>query len=166
MKRFFMNVLLFILLVPCIVSAKELVVKEFTYADSRDEFLDEVVGTSDGGYVTVGYVADEDVDAYDVSDSSDALIIKYDKDDKIVWKKIFGGTLGDYYTGVTELSDGSLIVVGYTESTDIEGITSIGSYDGIIVKYDKNGNLLWKKNYGGIDEEWLLHVKKHLMVDL
>ncbi len=160
MKKFFINVLLFILLVPCIVSAKELVVNEFTYAEGRDEFLDEVIGTSDGGYVTVGYLADEDVDAYEVSDSSDALIIKYDKDDKIVWKKTFGGTLGDYYTGVTELSDGSLIVVGYTQSTDIEGITSVGSYDGIIVKYDKNGNLLWKKNYGGIDEEWLFHVEK------
>lgn len=159
MKKFFMNILFLVLLIPGIVSAKELVINEFTYAAGRYEFFDEVLGTSDGGYVVVGYIADEDVDTYGISDSSDALIIKYDKDDKVLWSKTLAGTLGDYYTGVTEMSDGSLIVAGYTESTDIEGITLVGSYDGILVKYDKEGNLLWKKNYGGTDEEWLLHVE-------
>ena len=61
---------------------------------------------------------------------------------------------GDEYANYTALADdGSFVVVGEFDSTDIKGLTNNGDYDGYIVKYDKTGKQLWIKNYGGSDYE-------------
>lgn len=65
------------------------------------------------------------------------------------WSKNYGGT-GDYdgFQKVCAVKDG-YVVVGQTNSTDISGLTLKGGQDGIIVKYDLNGNMVWQKSYGG-----------------
>ena len=81
----------------------------------------------------------------------DGIIVKYDINGNVVWKKNFGGSSEDYFYSVTATTDG-YIVGGYSyinSTGDWSGITKKGSVDMIIVKYDSNGNVLWKKNIGG-----------------
>jgi len=84
---------------------------------------------------------------------NDAIIVKYDFNGKVVWKKNFGGNDLDYFNSATAVSDG-IVVVGasYPNSFgngDFSGIAGRGYIDAVIVKYDNAGNLVWKKNFGG-----------------
>ena len=56
---------------------------------------------------------------------------------------VYGGVNSDCFNGITIDALGSIYAVGFTTS---EGL---GSYDGIIVKFDSNLNILARKRYGG-----------------
>ena len=83
---------------------------------------------------------------------TDCIIVKFDLNGNVVWKKNFGGNgITDVFRGVITISDG-ILVTGYSSSFnsgDWEGITGKGDSDGIIVKFDFDGNVIWKKNFGG-----------------
>jgi hypothetical protein len=85
---------------------------------------------------------------------ANAIIVKYDNEGNVVWKKIFGGSYADQFISVTAVSDG-IVAVGYSWAAsfgtgDWEDVEAKGDgIDAIIVKYDNDGNVMWKKNYGG-----------------
>ncbi|MDR3277659.1 MAG: hypothetical protein LBT12_02710, partial [Oscillospiraceae bacterium] len=71
------------------------------------------------------------------------------------WVNNLGGGNVDYFTAITELSDGSAVAVGYAGQTsfsgsgDFTGLTGKGDTDAIIAKYDKTGYREWRSNLGG-----------------
>ena len=73
---------------------------------------------------------------------------------EIEWNKNFGGSIWDIFQSVAPALDGGYIAVGYSYSTDgdLDDLNK-GNNDAIIVKYDKNGNVVWNKNYGGSDAD-------------
>jgi hypothetical protein len=117
-----------------------------------------------GGVVAVGYSREHSFNSGDWEGVmgkgyDDAIIVKFDDNGNVVWKKNFGGSSGDYYYSVTAISDG-VVAVGYStdlyygfDTGDWEGFTGQGSDDAIIVKYDNEGNVIWKKNFGGIAQD-------------
>ena len=66
----------------------------------------------------------------------------------------FCGSQGDMFTSIKNIDDG-YIIVGNSSSTngDLSGMNK-GYTDAIIVKYDLNGNIVWKKNFGGSSHEY------------
>ena len=60
----------------------------------------------------------------------------------------YGGTYNETFTSVEKTSDGGYIVVGSTKSKKINEV-STGTGNGLIIKYDKQGNIEWDKYYGG-----------------
>ena len=92
----------------------------------------------------------------------DATIVKYDNSGNVVWKKNFGGSSPEYFKSITTVSDG-IVVVGFSAegafgNGDWSGIIGKGGEDAIIVKYDNSGNVVWKKNFGGWDDDCYLSV--------
>lgn len=79
----------------------------------------------------------------------ETAVVKYDKDGNLLWQKSISGSNSDMLQSIVELSDGSVVVVGRTKSTDIEGLNHFGSFDVMLFKYDKDGNLLWNRVFGG-----------------
>ncbi|HYV93035.1 MAG TPA: T9SS type A sorting domain-containing protein [Chitinophagales bacterium] len=69
----------------------------------------------------------------------------------IQWQKSFGGSNfdGAYYQASQQTTDGGYIVVGQTNSSDGDATGNHGGYDGLVVKTDANGNIIWEKMYGG-----------------
>lgn len=108
--------------------------------------------TSDGGYIAVGGTDSINIGVTNYGDD-DGIIVKYDSDFNQQWIKSWGGSARDYFKHVTGTSDGGFVATGIMFSTDIPGLTFKGGYDTVVVKYDKNGNLLWQKNFGGNDSE-------------
>ena len=79
--------------------------------------------------------------------------IKLDINGTIEWRKYFGGTNTDICYDVTETIDGYLMI-GSSDSADVDITNNKGSYDFWVIKIDKTGTLLWEKSFGGdeIDE--------------
>lgn len=74
-----------------------------------------------------------------------ALIVKYDKDGEILFEKDFKLLDNSKFTSVVSLEDGYLVT-----GQSIYKNTKVGDGVGgaILIKYDKDGNIIWKRNYG------------------
>src|SRR4051812_28624683 len=72
----------------------------------------------------------------------------------IQWAKCFGGTDEDFARSIIQISDGSFIVIGSTNSHDGDVILNHGVTNLWAIKLDSLGNLIWQKTIGGsISEE-------------
>lgn len=118
-----------------------------------------VIQTSEGGYFIASII---DVTASGGAGNSkfsarhaggDYWGIKLNANGTIQWRKYFGGANTDTCYDVAETTDGYLLI-GSSDSNDVDIKSNKGSYDFWIVKIDKNGTLLWEKSFGGseIDE--------------
>ena len=68
---------------------------------------------------------------------------------QIEWQKSLGGTLSDYAYCIDQTSDGGYIVAGNTQSNDGDVAGNHGETDVWIVKLDSDGQISWKKTFGG-----------------
>ena len=125
--------------------------------------INVVAVTSDGGYIVGGEFESSNIDLENgvrltPNGSSDGMIIKYNSNGEVEWAKGIGGTDVDEINSVAETSDGGYIVGGYFKSSNIDlgngvSLISRGSSDGMIIKYNSNGEVEWAKGIGGTDNE-------------
>jgi len=119
--------------------------------------------TNDNGYLITGVL---DVTASGGQGNSktsktlhaggDYWAIKLDANGTQEWSKFFGGSFTDTPYGVVETNDNSFIIVGASDSDDIDIKNNKGAYDFWVVKIAATGDLIWEKSFGGskIDEAW------------
>jgi len=99
--------------------------------------------TSDGGYVIGGTT-----DVYGTG-NYDLAVLKVDSFGFLQWIKIFNGDEIDWGFDIIQTSSNEYILVGSTESYgDVAG-----NSDGIIIKLDSNGNKLWAKRIGLLNDD-------------
>jgi hypothetical protein len=77
----------------------------------------------------------------------DGLLTKYDTDGNLIWQRILGGASSDIFYSVALDSSGNIYVAGYTNSQ------GAGGRDGLLTKYDTNGNLIWQRILGGANND-------------
>jgi gliding motility-associated-like protein len=82
--------------------------------------------------------------------SMDAIVGRLDASGNTIWTKTFGGSADELLFSILVLPDTSCVIAGWTNSTDGDGgVLSAAVQNGWLIKIDKNGNLIWKKVYGG-----------------
>ena len=94
--------------------------------------------TLDGGFILAGYTT-----SFSSNNWSDIYIIKTDANGEVIWTKTMGDTLDEYASDIKQLQDGNFIIAGYGR------INSPNHYDAFLIKIDQNGNVIWRKSYGG-----------------
>ena len=124
----------------------------------RDEGI-ALIQTKDSGFLLVGVI---DVTASEGQGNTtakrhaggDYWAVKLSVDGTLEWSQYFGGTFTDTAYDIVEMGEGGYIIVGSSDSTDVDITDNKGSYDYWIVRISENGKLIWEKNYGGdeIDE--------------
>jgi hypothetical protein len=96
--------------------------------------------TSDGGYILAGETV------------SDFWLVKTDSNGNKQWERTFGGAYLDGAKALQQTRDGGYILAGSRLTY------GAGSWNGLLVKTDTNGNELW--NGAGASDFWLIKVKE------
>ncbi len=129
---------------------------------SNDVYVDNAVLKS-GDVVAVG-ITFTGSDGSMVANSS-ALITSYnEKNNKQLWTKTLSGNRTAAFQSVAVLNDSSIVAVGYTAAENFPGLTDAdykckGTTEGIAVKFNKNGDVIWSKAFGGAAGDMLYAVE-------
>jgi hypothetical protein len=75
-------------------------------------------------------------------------LIKTDTNGNKIWDKTLGGINHDGGYSVQQTNDKGYIITGYTDSF------GAGDYDIWLIKIDGNGDKIWDRSFGGIDNEY------------
>ncbi len=119
-----------------------------------------LINTQDGGYFLTGIL---DVTASGGAGNSkqkhaggDFWAIQLDASGTLQWSKYYGGSLSETPNDVIQTEDNGYIIVGASDSEDVDISNNKGSYDFWVVKISENGTLQWEKSFGGteIDEAY------------
>lgn len=117
--------------------------------------------TSDGGFFITGIL---DVSASGGAGNTrnvssrhaggDYWALKLDNQGMIEWSKYYGGSFTDSPFDAIQTTDGDYIIVGSSDSDDVDITNNIGQYDFWVLKVSSSGAIIWEKNFGGtqIDE--------------
>lgn len=91
------------------------------------------------------------------NDYKDILVAKYTSSGVLQWAKQAGGSMGNYGYGIATDSQNNVYVTGSFYGTahfENDSITSHGSSDIFLAKYDSDGNLQWVINEGGSSQDY------------
>lgn len=123
----------------------EKVVKEVGFKKGYNSYFNDVIKVSDG-YVAVGSV--EMTKEQFEEQTSEGLVIKYDKNFKLVWRKNISGIGKTEFVRVKATKSGDLVLVG----TSVYASGYVGNHTtggGILVRLDKDGKEKFRVNNAG-----------------
>jgi hypothetical protein len=134
--------LLPLLLTATLHTSAQQITFQKTYGGIYGGVGNSVQQTFDGGYIIVGNVWNLSVGYTDV------YLIKTNTNGDTLWTKTYGGSNSDYGYSVQQTTDSGYIVVGFSGS-----FSAGGDGDVYLIKTDVNGDTLWTKTYGGINND-------------
>ncbi|MCY7350490.1 MAG: fibronectin type III domain-containing protein [Cytophagaceae bacterium] len=129
------------------------------YGGSSDDVLRSIQFTTDGNVILVGNTnsTDGDLSGSGLKGEYDIWVVKLNAaSGAIIWQKTYGGSKSDFGQAVQATSDGGCIVVGRTNSNDVDINATTGrrgDFDIWALKLNSSGNIEWQKAYGGSGEE-------------
>ena len=112
-----------------------------TYGGEYEDILNAVTPTLDGGIVAAGTTRSWG------SAETDLTVLKFSKEGKLIWHKIYGYKHYDFANAVTVTREGDFIIAGGSNSMG-EGV-----YDVYVIALDRNGELFWSGLYGDINTD-------------
>ncbi|ESU22077.1 hypothetical protein FEDK69T_20510 [Flavobacterium enshiense DK69] len=109
-----------------------------------------IQNTPDGGYIVAG---SKDYDFYNYPYSTDCAIIKLSSSGTIQWQSTVGGDNDEFASSIQSTPDGNYIFAGGSNSNNGIFSDNHGLTDFVVVKINNTGNVLWKKCFGGSNNE-------------
>lgn len=111
--------------------------------------FNDVIELKDGTIVAAGYTAAKSGDAVKTASTNSAFIVRLKEDGSLMWKYIFpsdASSTGEYISSLAATPDGGFVAGGkaVSESGFFTG-TQKGGTKAFIFKFDKNGNIKWRK---------------------
>jgi hypothetical protein len=134
---------------------------EKTFGFSGPDYGTTLIETEEGGFLVTGVL---DVSASNGQGNAkfnkqkhaggDFWALKLTAGGDLEWSKYYGGSFTDTPLGVVKTADNGFILVGSSDSNDVDINNNKGSYDFWVIKISSDGTLLWEKSFGGseIDE--------------
>src|ERR1041385_5308886 len=114
-----------------------------TYGGSNDEVCYYAGLVNSGGYVLTGGTKSFG------AGENDLFVIRTDAAGNMIWSAITGGAYNDYGWSAIQTIDRGFLISGFAE-------TCLGGCNqGLLVKTDSSGNILWTKLLGGAGSEAL-----------
>lgn len=134
---------------------------EYSFGFAGSDTPYSILQTTDNGYLLSGVL--------DVSASNgqgdrnstlrrhaggDYWVIKLNANGVKQWSNYYGGSFTDTAYDAIQTEDDGYIIVGSSDSDDVDITNPRGSYDFWVIKISATGTLVWEKSFGGseIDE--------------
>ena len=133
-----------------------------TYGGSKDDRGQSLAQTKDGGYILTGYAMSDDGDGSNNKGFHDNWILKLDASGQIEWEKSFGFSGHDHSYDIIQTQDGGFFFIGFLDITaaradgyDEKGqfLTRHGVGEFWGTKIDAQGNVQWRKYFGGTNND-------------
>ncbi|PKA82564.1 putative secreted protein (Por secretion system target) [Ulvibacter sp. MAR_2010_11] len=130
---------------------------ENTIGGNDSDVFRDMIQIADGSYLLGGYSkSNASGDKTENSQGDyDYWILKLDTGGNIVWQNTIGGSGIDYPRDIKQLSDGTIMIAGWSNSNVSGDKTeaSNGGYDYWLVKLNSGGTLISQNSIGGSNDE-------------
>jgi len=110
------------------------------YGGFGNDIGSDIIASNDGGFIIAGKT-----DSFGRG-GNDGWLIKIDKTGNLVWTRSYGGKSLDEFSSIRKTKSSEYILSGTTQS-----LTS--SKEMWVMKIDENGDDLWDKTYGSMDDD-------------
>jgi hypothetical protein len=130
------------------------------FGDSSEQYAYSIAADGPGNVLVTGYfqgTVDFGGGGLTSAGSYDIFVAKFDAAGNHLWGKRFGDAGEQFAEVVTADGSGDLIVAGYFDGTvDFGGggLTTGGSYDIFVAKFDAGGNHLWSQRFGNTNPQY------------
>ncbi|HET8963239.1 MAG TPA: T9SS type A sorting domain-containing protein [Chitinophagales bacterium] len=119
--------------------------------------FEQILEVSDGYILAGATIADTGI-ASGNHGNRDILLVKTDLNGNFLWSRCYGSSGDDGLSYITLTSDGYILLNIYSYSQGGDILDHFGSgftTDAVIVKTDLLGNVIWSKNYGGSEYDFI-----------
>ena len=139
------------------ISTEGTLLWEKSFGGSEIDEAKAITTTNDGNFIIVGDTRSTDKNVSKNNGAADIWVLKVSEEGTLLWEKTIGGTNFDVARAVSRTQDNGYLISGSSRSLD-NGFENKGQNDALILKIDKNGNLLWQKTFGGSEIDFLYGV--------
>ena len=134
---------------------------EYTFGFAGSDTPYSIIQTKDNGYLLSGVL---DVSASNGQGDRNSIgsrhaggdywVIKLNANGVKQWSNYYGGSFTDTAYDAIQTEDDGYIIIGSSDSDDVDISNPRGSYDFWVIKISDTGTLVWEKSFGGseIDE--------------
>ena len=134
---------------------------EYTFGFAGSDSPYSIIQTNDNGYLLTGVL---DVSASNGQGDRNSIVsrhaggdywaIKLNASGVKQWSNYYGGSYTDTAYDAIQTEDGGYIIIGSSDSDDVDISNNRGTYDFWAIKISDTGALVWEKSFGGseIDE--------------
>ena len=146
----------FIFLQLHLLSQNFSITEQLHWGTTSLEYLRGVERTSDGGYLMFGQAKVQNNSITDTMYGyEDYFVMKLDNNKNLLWNKTYGGSGSDQAISLLKLLNGNYILIGSSRSSISGTKTAVnyGEFDTWVVCINENGEQLWDKSYGTLDNE-------------
>lgn len=133
-----------------------------TFGGSKDDRGQSLAQTNDGGYILTGYAMSDDGDGSNNEGFHDNWIVKLDVSGNLEWEKSFGFSGHDHSYDIIQTQDGGYFFIGFLDITAARAdgynekgqfLTRHGVGEFWGTKIDAQGNILWRRYFGGTNND-------------
>ena len=137
------------------------IIWEYSFGFAGSDTPYSIIQTNDDGYLLSGVL---DVSASNGQGDRNSILSRHAGGDYWViklnasgvkqWSNYYGGSFTDTAYDAIQTEDDGYIIIGSSDSDDVDITNNLGSYDFWILKISATGTLVWEKSFGGseIDE--------------
>jgi outer membrane protein OmpA-like peptidoglycan-associated protein len=87
------------------------------------------------------------------ADKFDIVVCRVSAEGHVIWKTVIGGSKDEQFSDMQPTSDGGMLIIGTTESTDGDITDNHGKMDFLLAKVDRLGRKQWVKCFGGVGND-------------
>ena len=116
------------------ISSEGTLIWEKSFGGTSFDVARSITKTQDNGFLIAGSSRSSDGDVTTNQGQNDAWILKVDTNGVLEWQRTLGGSQIDFVYDAVQLSNGAVIAVGESSSTDGDILENKGFTDALIVK--------------------------------